>query len=853
MIIDWITREGWIIASWWLLVTVVGWTAVPLALRLLPGLPDRGYTFARAIGLLLVGWVFWILGSTGFLGNTQGDIVFAWLIVFIVALFMYFKGERIDLRQWWRDNRTMIIVVEVLFFALFVSWCVYRAHQNEITSTEKPMELAFISGIMRSESFPPNDPWMSGYSISYYYFGYVIAAMLAKLSGVSSTYAMNMTISLLFALTGVTAFGVVYNLARSHQFASLRKRVADASQSVTDIVPRVRGPIFAGVFGLIFVVLMSNFQFPLIEIPYQTGTASAEYLRFLDTDNRQDPLPSGNSNFLEWGDWWWFRSARVLNDRYLDGVRQEVIDEFPQFSYLLADVHPHVLSLPFAVMALGLALNVLLRGRPPKITELVFYGLVIGGLVFLNTWDGPIYAAGILGAEGLRRLMGKGRGRLGVQDLVQIAIQGVTIGAVALIAYLPFLISFRSQAGGLIPNLIFPTPFQQFFINFGPLFVILTIYLAIEAWRGEKRLNTRLALQFLAGFALAIVGIIAIIALLMATNVEFAGWLASEVRGTGTWDAVLGQILSKRVTHSVTTIVLVLGLMVVIARLFPRLREDEHNDAHSLPIITYSPATGFVLLLVGMGLVLTLVPDYFYLRDYFGTRMNTVFKFYYQAWLLWSLAAAFAVYEVVLAGNLPSFNLRQVSGVVRAGLAGATLVVVTLGLLFVAVAPQYRMFSPMAGGLGSSASLNALTLDGGTRFTSGSDYAAVQCLQNLVGSQTVVVAESIAGSYSGGQAGRTATLTGIPVVLNWPGHESQWRGSTYGAIAGSREADIERLYSELSWPPVESIAERYGIDYIMFGTAEANRYGWEAEIKFRDNLEVVCDTGGSRYYRVDQR
>ncbi len=77
------------------------------------------------------------------------------------------------------------------------------------------MELAFISATMRSEAFPPNDPWMAGYSISYYYFGYVMAAMLAMLSGVVSTIAFNLMIALLFALTGLTAFGVVTNMVRS--------------------------------------------------------------------------------------------------------------------------------------------------------------------------------------------------------------------------------------------------------------------------------------------------------------------------------------------------------------------------------------------------------------------------------------------------------------------------------------------------------------------------------------------------------------------------------------------------------------------------------------------------------------
>src|SRR5690606_35685128 len=207
---EWLAREGGIVLSWWALVTLAGVAALPLCMRLLGGLPDRGYTLSRAAGLLVVGFVYWLLATLGFVRNTTGGMVLAWVIVLVVALVLYFSGTRFDLRAWWRDNRAVIITGELLFAVLFLGWAIVRAHQHGIVATEKPMELAFISATMRSETFPPNDPWMSGYAISYYYFGYVMAAMLSMLSGIPSTVGFNMMITLLFALTGLTAFGVVY-------------------------------------------------------------------------------------------------------------------------------------------------------------------------------------------------------------------------------------------------------------------------------------------------------------------------------------------------------------------------------------------------------------------------------------------------------------------------------------------------------------------------------------------------------------------------------------------------------------------------------------------------------------------
>ena len=171
----------------------------------------KAIRLARAVGLLLTAYLFWILGSLGFLRNTTGGILLAWLIVIGISLTVYVRGrEPFDWRGWWRENRSVVITGEILFAVLFVGWAIIRAYQPELHSTEKPMDLMFINSIIRSPAFPPNDAWMAGYSISYYYFGYFIAAMLSTASGITGAIGLNMMVSLVFALTGLTAFGVVY-------------------------------------------------------------------------------------------------------------------------------------------------------------------------------------------------------------------------------------------------------------------------------------------------------------------------------------------------------------------------------------------------------------------------------------------------------------------------------------------------------------------------------------------------------------------------------------------------------------------------------------------------------------------
>ena len=74
------------------------------------------------------------------------------------------------------------------------------------------MELMFINSILRSPSFPPHDSWLSGYAISYYYFGYVMTAMLAQLTGLTGSIAHNLMTALVFGLAAIGSFGILYDL-----------------------------------------------------------------------------------------------------------------------------------------------------------------------------------------------------------------------------------------------------------------------------------------------------------------------------------------------------------------------------------------------------------------------------------------------------------------------------------------------------------------------------------------------------------------------------------------------------------------------------------------------------------------
>ena len=169
---------------WWLIIQALGWLALPLTLWIFRWLPERGYALSKTFGLLLVSYILWLGASTRFLNNNLGGILAAILILAAISTWIYYRRfptVGFSLADFLRQNKRMILVVEVLFTLAFIAWAILRAYApDKIMNAggEKFMEIAFLNAILNSQHFPPLDPWLSGFAISYYYFGYVMMALV---------------------------------------------------------------------------------------------------------------------------------------------------------------------------------------------------------------------------------------------------------------------------------------------------------------------------------------------------------------------------------------------------------------------------------------------------------------------------------------------------------------------------------------------------------------------------------------------------------------------------------------------------------------------------------------------------
>jgi YYY domain-containing protein len=875
---------------WWAALMVIGAAATPLTLTLFRRLPDRGYAFVKLVGLLIVSYLFWLLGSLGFLGNNLGGILFALLILIGLSAWATTRlmqpkvadDETIRLQ----DYKTQIIITELVFAVLFAVWVWVRAQNPAIAATEKPMEFAFLNGIGRSTAFPPVDPWLSGFAISYYYFGYVMVSVLAKVTAVPEPIAFNLAIAWLVAATGTAAFGLVYNLVMgiNHRDAKgAENKTQDEGITLSPPHPRTLA-LTLGFIAAIALPIAGNLEIGL-ELLHANGVGSDRFWQWLDVRELEAPAviasddPSATPRY-ETSAWWWWRSSRVIREYHLNGRAEdglEPIAEFPSFSFILGDLHPHVLALPFAFLSLAVAylwyihagvqarteqsrsgsgdlrslgakekenspLHPRDRRSPTPSPLLLFTALLLGGLAFLNTWDVLIHLFVVVGAYILGRWQAEGwkTGFMGQAFRI-------TVGLVAalFVMYLPFFLGFRSQAGApyLLPMLMRPTRLVHFLIIFGmPLFsiTILLITLAVQQRFRYWRVGVATAVSLLLGLFLLML----LLGWIVAASAEGAGRVLALANDLGLalpprpesglalgWGVtavftLLPAILSARLAYPAMTLFL-LTLLALIVMVWTHLNaageqagggEGENSPLHPrdrrLP--TPSPLP-FILLLAATGVLLTLGPEFVYLRDNFGQRLNTIFKFYYQAWVLFGVASLVALAylwrEVKAAGTLAS-----------AGYGLAFIV----ALLFPIYGVQSRAVEYRGAVTAESrlpATLNGLAAV--ERFNPD-EYEAIMWLrENVQGTPTIV--EAVGGQYSG--YGRIAANTGIPTILGWAGHEYQWRGSDTPE-PGLRDPAVKEIYTGTDWANTVHLLNTYNVEYIIIGGLEMTTYGPQILDKF---------------------
>ena len=760
---------------WLLTVEAIGLIAFPLTYFLLPRLADRGYSVSKPLGILLIGYLSWILSVLHIIPNVRLSLV-GLLLAFGTLSGWYAWGRRRELRDFVVRERKALILGEAIFLVIFLGWTIYRAYDPAIDHTEQPMDFAFLNASMESRFGAPEDPWLRGESISYYYFGYWMMGAVSKIAGVASNFSYNLSLALIPAMASMGIAGLLLNVARSEWF-------------------RWRTAVTAAIGAVVLVGIVANLE-GVLEFMRANGMGSQGFWDWVRIDGLDGASPAAADSWMPQEFWWWFRGTRVINTFAGEQSLDYTIQEFPFFSYMLGDLHPHVMSLPFSMLFMAFCWNLL--KSPAHVWNardvqgyafILAIGLVLGGLAFTNMWDLPTFSALLLAVVAARTYSEHG-GNIWTLIKGTVPLAAVVIG-LAFLFFIPYYLTFNHSVTGIVAVAATTRPVHMLLV-WGLYLALVTPFIVtsfIQTTVGDdwRRLTTY---ALLVGF------------------LPFVVWVLVPGEATDGLLGRFGHILPFALLISAA----VYSAMWTVKRSGPNGR-------------------AFVLLLSALGLILIMGPELLFIRDSFGNRMNTVFKLYYQAWYLLAVVGGFALcyWEPWTASK--SSWLRLLTAIWT-----GVLVILVVGSLYYPPAAAASKGGPFDG-----ATLDGLAYVATTR---PAEYEAIKFLRREA-SRDAGIVEAVGEWFDSALISRS---TGIPTVLNWPGHEGQWRGST--ALFKGREQDVALIYQTLDAQEAANLLAKYDVDYVYIGPREKAKYGNDGLGKFESFMEQVFSQDDVIIYMV---
>jgi uncharacterized membrane protein len=258
------------------------------------------------------------------------------------------------------------------------------------------------------------------------------------------------------------------------------------------------------------------------------------------------------------------------------------------------------------------------------------------------------------------------------------------------------------------------------------------------------------------------------------------------------------------------------------------------------------PSRALQAALFGAALFATLIPEFVALQGDVG-RMNTVFKFYLQAWILLSITAAVALGWLARRSGRDAF-LRQV----RPAWIALAAVLMLAAVAYPLLASKGKIglrFNDLPLSLdGMQYMDNALYSDDGRDMNLPGDAQAIRWLQDNVAG-TPVVLEGRAPVYHWGS--RISIYTGLPTILGWDVHQGQQRAG-YAGMLQERTTDVERAYASPNPRDALGILRKYAVRYVVIGGLERAYYPAPGLAKFGSmpELGLVYDADGVQVYEV---
>ena len=556
---------------WYATIFLFGALAFPLVFALFPSMADGGYAVCKLAGMLLVAWFAWALSSLKIPIWSQAGVLFSLALLTGLSACLGYRN-RIRLAAFLRDHWRRLAWIELIGMIAFAAMILVRLTNPDLwhpfKGGEKPMDFAYLNGVLRSTAFPPIDPWFAGGFINYYYFGYVLLGAPTLLLGVIPSFAYNLMIPTVFSLTGLGAFAVAFNVVSHWRASCSRSPAAQLSKG-----RKPGNPWVAGVMALTLCILLGNldtvrvlgngianlggYQKPEgleaflaseyraehgIEAPADVRAELADraaawhpwdrlryevdssaslvggLLRGAGRALEGDPLPIGS-------DRWYWGPSRVLAET--PGVRGGAITEMPFFTFLYGDLHAHMISMPLILLSVLFVFNEAAqaandqRSNLERVLALALGALTVGVLQATNTWDWPTMTLFAIVGLGYAWWL---RWRLTLRPLTDGRFYAGLFGALMLAAALVTVLTPASSVSdnGFIPGLTNIANVVRLLLLAGAAMVLLVA--AVRFWLARSS-----ALELLGrigGFMI----------LNLAFALPYTSWYAATYNSVRLWD-----------------------------------------------------------------------------------------------------------------------------------------------------------------------------------------------------------------------------------------------------------------------------------------------------------------------------
>ena len=847
------------VTTWHIALMILGFSVLPLTFMLFKDFSSGGYFLSKTVGILLLSVIIW---TFTYIGVCRFNKLFLIIVLAAITVFCYaFPPLLKNTREKIFEDKVIrnILIEELIFSFVFVLLCFFKGMYPDIEGQEKYMDFGFIMSMVRSDKLPANDMWLAGEKINYYYYGQFIYALIIKLFGFNPNYGYMLSMCTAIAIP----FGSAYTVG-TMLIEFSRKKGFEGHP----VAKYVCGGLCAFT-AIIFGNAHSFF--------YDEDSLGNSFIRMLADKGINVGQTDGffypdSTRFIGWNP----------TSKVIDEVTGKVIDEgdftiheFPFYSYLVGDLHAHVISMMVVILIIAVAIALLYKVEHPS-------GYELGrSSIFGHSKTGGVNKGTMLH-------------ELKMLNKPEIFVMGLLLGVAQMTNYWDFLIYFIFSAMTLLifntvrsKAFITPVSFIAFALDLG---LILGTYMTFA-----DRVVIHVLLQILLT-AVAYIFVVffpsALTRTALAMNVLFSLAYILAMPFNMKFDLISNSI--AKVTHHTKfwQFMIVWGVHILICLIFIVFTIISKNyistkKKNKTKVALFSqPADGYTnpvarffgernlcdIFICGMsitGFLMLIAPEIFYVRDiYTGgyLRSNTMFKFTFAGFIMLSIAIGYIVIRLFWFANkegnfsFPAFSIAIFCAV----------------LLLVPAHYTILSLEQRSGALKKS---NFKTLDG-TQYLStfksgdlksnpnpGNLYELKHCIdwmnENIDGCPTIC--EVYGDSYSSYDL--VSSYTGLPTIFGWQTHEWLWRfhgivdeetdllvadpdQNVFDIYINPRHADVDTIYTSEDGDAVWQALMRYDVRYIVVGPLEREKYGDRLYCAFTQYLEPVYSNSEVTLYKT---